>query len=149
MFPSVPPHDDSAPFPPPSPRPPPETIDISRPGRRSFFSRRMRIVGFALFGGGIASVVCGGGAGLLAWIVMPPGVVPFPSVDRFSYYSDGQRFLIWPFALTLFVAPFMFLIFAMAGSAQAIAASLGQGSHRRADQLDDDYRLGGDVSHQR
>jgi small-conductance mechanosensitive channel len=96
--------------------------DIALPGRTT--SLRASVVSFALLGGGTTSVVCGLIAGVIAWAVMPAEVVPFPSSDRFSVYTSGERLMIWPFALTLFVAPFMFLVFGFAASAQVIAESM-------------------------
>jgi hypothetical protein len=127
MFNPVPPMDN-----PPPPREVTELYvpDISLPGRRP--AARTRIVKFALLGGGGTSILFGSVVGLVAWFVMPPEVVPFPSADRFSFYSSGQRLVIWPLACTLYFAPFLFLVFAMAASAQAIAAGFLQASSHRA-----------------
>lgn len=97
-------------------------------------SVRASIVSFALFGGGTASIACGLIAGVIGWLVMPVDVVPFPSSDRFNVYTSGERLMIWPFAMTLLVAPFMFLVFGFAASAQVIAESIRRGP-KRNDEL--------------
>jgi hypothetical protein len=132
MFNPVPPVDDP---PPPAPREATELYvpDIALPGRRA--PARMRIVKFALLGGGGTSILCGAVVGVLAWFVMPPEVVPFPSTDRFTFLSEGQRLVIWPLACTLYFAPFLFLVFAMAASAQAIASGFLQASSQRTRRL--------------
>jgi hypothetical protein len=104
--------------------------------RRSFrvvTSRRGRIVKFALLGGGGASIGFGVVLGLLAWLILPPEVVPFPSTDRFTFLSSEQRLIIWPFALTLMIAPFLIVVFAMAASAQVIASSFSKGAESKTE----------------
>jgi hypothetical protein len=132
MFNPVPPVDDA---PPPAPREAAELYvpDIALPGKR--VPARTRIVKFALLGGGGTSILCGVVAGVVAWFVMPPEVVPFPSTDRFTFLSQGQRLVIWPLACILYFAPFMFLVFAMAASAQAIASGFLQASSQRTKRL--------------
>lgn len=130
MFTPVPPQSD----PPPSRlSDTPDVPSIARPFPYGRSSRRGRIVKFALLGGGGASVGFGLVLGLIAWVVMPPEVVPFPSTDHFTFLSPEQRMIIWPFALTLLIAPFMILVFALAASAQVIAASLMKSSQQKTE----------------
>jgi hypothetical protein len=139
MFTPVPPQDD----PPPAVAPDipdeedeagPPVPSIRRPYPRLVTSRRGRIIKFALLGGGGASIGFGVVLGVLAWMIIPPEVVPFPSTDRFTFLSSEQRLVIWPFALTLLIAPFMIVVFAMAASAQVVASSFSKRAESRTER---------------
>jgi len=131
MFTPVPPQNEPVPTKTSETSETPDFPSIRRPFPRVGGSRRIWIVKFALLGGGGASVGVGFVLGMIAWVAMPPEVVPFPSTDRFTFLSSEQRMVIWPFALTLLIAPFMILVFALAASAQVIASSLMKTSNQK------------------
>jgi len=133
MFTPVPPQDDFPPAVTGDATQMPDVRSIRRPFPRLVTSRRGRIIKFALLGGGGASIGFGFVLGAIAWMIIPPEVVPFPSTDRFTSLSSGERLVLWPFALTLLIAPFMILVFAIAASAQVIASSFSKGADSRTE----------------
>lgn len=135
MFPPVPPRQDPPPQPEAYAPAEPEPADYLPPIARTGPSARSRVVRFALIGGGITSIIAGIVFGWMGWFVTPARGAPFGFPEHFAYESSllGVRIVTTIAAL----APFLFLVFALAGAAQVIAESMARASGRAARVLGD------------
>jgi hypothetical protein len=131
MFPPVPPRED-----PPAQQevylpPEPEPTDYMPPTRLGP-SARVRVVRFALVGGGITSIIGGIVMGWLIWAA---------SGERAGVFGGPGDFIIRPrlaptiFTTMLALAPLLFVSFALGGAAQVIAESMSRAAGRAARQL--------------
>jgi hypothetical protein len=92
-------------------------------------SVRWRVVGFALVGGGITAIIGGIVVGTLSWILWSPG-----EYNQLSSQLFPVRTFLAPtiFSTMVSLAPWLFLVFALAGAAQAIAESMSRAAGRAA-----------------
>jgi hypothetical protein len=122
MFPPAPPQND----PPPQEdgRYQDDVADIRRFHSTSY-SERVRILAFALIGGGIASMACG-----LVYGIMLVATTPDSRYGDFALRPYSPVFVVVTTMATL--APFLFLLFGMAAATQVIASSIIRAANRAA-----------------
>src|SRR5689334_18142181 len=93
--------------------------------RRRRRSTRARIIRFALLGGGAVAIVLGTTVGWLLNATEPPS--PWDGFPGFRVRVTDERSMVrYSLIATLFLAPGLFLLFALAASVQAGLKGMGR-----------------------
>jgi hypothetical protein len=98
-------------------------------------STRARILWFALLGGGAVSLLLGTIVGWVLWSTEPPNPWDHLPVGLRVRVADDRPLIRYSAIATLFLAPAMFLVFAIAASVHAGLKGMARSSRRASRNL--------------